>query len=464
VTRTTNEGLDALRAAMTGAVIVPGDVEYDEARRVWNADIDHRPVVIARCESTADVVAGVAFARERGLDLSVRCGTHNTSGLAVADGGFVIDLSAMNAVTVDPQARSVRVGGGALLGDVDAAALAHGLAAPFGFVSHTGVGGLTLGGGMGWLTRKFGMSIDNLLSAEVVTADGQVRRASADQHPDLFWALRGGGGNFGVVTEFEFRLHELDPVVEFGFFFWGLEQGPEALRLIREVGAELAPELNVLVGGLNAPPAPFVPPEHHLVPGYVLLLTGFNGTPAHAETVARIRQTLPPLFDMVTSMPYVALQQMFDEGNGWGFYAYFKSTFVEDLSDDVIDVFTERFPQKISPLSAVLMYRLDAAYSRVGEDDTAFGGGRSPRYGVFLIGFAADAEGIATDRGWVRGLWDALRPLALESGEGYVNDLEEFVDHRVQATYGAKYDRLAQIKGKYDPGNLFHLNANIKPA
>src|SRR5688572_11250952 len=214
MTQTTSDDLDTLRAAMAGTVIVPSDPNYDDARRAWNADVDHRPIVIARCESTDDVVAAVDFARERGSDLSIRCGAHNVSGLAVADGGVMIDMSAMNAVTVDPQARSVRVGGGSLLGDVDAAAAAHGLAAPFGFVSHTGVAGLTVGGGMGWLTRKFGMSIDNLISAEVVTADGHVLRAAADEHPDLFWALRGGGGNFGVVTEFEFRLHELDPVIE----------------------------------------------------------------------------------------------------------------------------------------------------------------------------------------------------------------------------------------------------------
>ncbi len=461
---TSTRGLDGLRATLEGAVLTSGDAGYDDARKVWNEGVDHRPVVIAGCRSTADVVAAVGFAHEHGLDISVRSGAHNTAGLAVADGGVMIDLRALNAVVVDAEARRVRVGGGALLGNVDAATAAHGLACPFGVVSHTGVGGLTLGGGMGWLTCKLGLSIDNLISAEVVLADGRVLRASADAEPDLFWALRGGGGNFGVVTEFEFRLHPVDPMIELGFFFWSIDQGPASLRTIREIVADLAPDLNVVIGAINAPPAPFVPAEYHFAPGYVLLLVGFDGTSAHAETVARVRAALPPTFDMVTPMPYVALQQMFDEGNAFGFHYYVKATFVEDLSDDVIEVLTERFPQKSSPLSVILVYRLAGAYTEVGEDDTAFGGGRSTRYAVFLIGVAPDPELGVAERTWVRGLHDALRPLAIGAGEGYVNDLIDFSDDQVRAAYGAKYDRLAAIKTAYDPGNLFHLNANIKPA
>jgi len=462
MTQTTSD-VSALRAAMTGAVLEPGDAGYDDARRVWNGGIDNRPLVVARCASTADVVAAVNFARERGLDVSVCSGAHNTMGLAMAEGGVAIDLRPMNSVAVDPEERRARVGGGALLGDVDAATTAHGLATPFGMVSHTGVGGLTLGGGMGWLSRKFGMSIDTPVSAEVVLADGSCVRASTTEHPDLLWALRGGGGNFGVVTEFEFRLNPVDPMVEFGLFFWSLDQGPASLRLIREVVADLAPELNVVVGALNAPPEPFVPEEHHFAPGYVLLLTGFNGTPDHAATVARIRAALPPTFDFVTPMPYVALQQLLDEANAWGSHAFVKATFVEDLTDDVIDVLSDQLPRKSSPMSMVLAYRLDGAYSQVPEDDTAFGGGRSRRYSLFFIGHAPDAELAARDRDWVRALHDALRPYAIGTGDGYVNDLVDFTDDRVRGTYGRKYDRLAAIKATYDPGNLFHLNANIKP-
>jgi FAD/FMN-containing dehydrogenase len=303
MTQTVSGGIEDLRAEMAGPVVAPGDPDFDERRRVFNGEIDRRPLAIARCTSTADVVAAVGFAREHRLELSVRGGAHNTAGTAICDDGLMIDLSLMNAVTVDPGARRVRVGGGALLADMDAATQAHGLAVPAGLISHTGVGGLTLGGGMGWLTRKYGLSIDNLVSAEVVTADGRVLRAADDEHPDLFWAIRGGGGNFGVVTSFEFRLHEAGPLVQVGMFFWGLDQGPEALRLIREIVATMPPDVNAVFGGMNAPPAPFVPEESHFAPGYVLLLTGFGAEQEHAELVTRIRASLPPLFDMVTRCP-----------------------------------------------------------------------------------------------------------------------------------------------------------------
>ncbi|MBV9093181.1 MAG: FAD-dependent oxidoreductase [Streptosporangiaceae bacterium] len=259
MTQTATGRMGDLRAVMEGPVIAPGDPGFDDGRRVWNAGIDRRPSLIARCASPADVSAAMGYAREHGLEVSVRGGAHNPAGTAVCDDGVMIDLSLLDSVVVDPAARRARVGGGALLADLDAATLAHGLAVPAGMVSHTGVGGLTLGGGMGWLTRKFGLSIDNLISAEVVTADGQVLRASADEHPGLFWAIRGGGGNFGVVTSFEFALHELDPMVQFGLFFWGLDQGPQALRLAREITVAMPPDINAVVAAVNAPPAPFVP-------------------------------------------------------------------------------------------------------------------------------------------------------------------------------------------------------------
>jgi FAD/FMN-containing dehydrogenase len=458
-------GIRELRAVLEGPVIVPGDPGYDSRRRVWNAQIDRSPSVIARCAAAADVAAAVAFACERGLEVAVRGGAHSTAGASVCDDGLMIDLSALNAVTVDPAARRARVGGGALLADMDAAAQAHGLAVPAGAISHTGVGGLTLGGGMGWLTRRHGLSIDNLAAAEVVTADGRVLRVSADEHPDLFWAIRGGGGNFGVVTSFEFALHELDPMVQFGLFFWSLDQGPDALRLAREITAAMPPDINAVPAAVNAPPAPFVPPQHHFAPGYALLLAGFDGTPEHARLTARIRDTLPPLFDLVTPMPYVELQKLLDEANAWGHYCYEKGTYVEDLSDPVIDVVAEHVARKNSPLSDLLFYRLDGAYCQPGEDETAFSGGRTPRYAVFIVGLAPDAGLLDAERGWVRGLWEALRPYALSSGEGYVNAMAETTGDRLRHSYGpAKYDRLARIKAEYDPGNLFHLNANIQPA
>jgi FAD/FMN-containing dehydrogenase len=465
MTQTVSQGIGELRAAMDGPVIVPGDVEYDDRRRVWNAGVDRSPSVIARCTSAADVAAAIRLAREHGLEISVRGGAHNPAGAAVCDDGMMIDLSLLNSVQVDPVGRRARVGGGALLADLDAATQAHGLACPAGLVSHTGVGGLTLGGGMGWLTRQFGLSIDNVASAEVVTAAGQVLRAANDENPSLFWAIRGGGGNFGVVSSFEFRLHEVDPTVQAGLFFWGLDQGHEVLRLAGEITAAMPPGINAVIAALNAPPLPFVPERHHFAPGYALVLTGFGSAPEHGRLVAEIRQTLPPLFDLVTPMPYLVLQQLLDEANAWGQHGYDKASYVESLSDEVIDVVTEQVPAKNSPASAMFFYRLDGAYSRVGDDDTAFGGGRSPRYGVFMAALAADADLLAADRRWVRDFWTALRPHAIGSGEGYINGSTDQQDEQVRNSYGAaKYERLARIKAEYDPDNVFHLNANITPA
>jgi hypothetical protein len=464
MSQTINDALETLRSGMSGSVIGPSDGDYSEARKVWNADIDRRPAVIARCATPADVASAILFAREHGLEIAVRSGAHSMWGASTVDDGLVIDLSPMNQVTVDPVARRARVGGGALLGDLDAAAQVHGLAAPAGVVSHTGVGGLTLGGGMGWLTRQAGLTIDNMVSAQVVVADGRILRAAEDENADLFWAIRGGGGNFGVVTEFEFQLHEAGPMVQFGFFFWGLEQGPAALRLIRDVVPTLPRELGVIIGALNAPPAPFVPEEHHFRPGYALLVTGFGDVDVHHQALARIRDELPPLFEFVTPMPYVELQKMLDEANGWGLYGYDKGAYVEDLSDGAIDVITTHVPEKNSPLSVALMYRLDHAYSEVGEHETAFSGGRSPRYAMFIIGVCPTPELLPAERTWVRSFWESLLPHTTAQGM-YVNAITEYDDPRVQFAYGeAKYDRLARIKAEYDPGNVFHRNVNIKPA
>jgi FAD/FMN-containing dehydrogenase len=462
--QTMTSGIEALRTAMDGRVIVSGDSGYDDARRVWNAAIDRRPRVIAQCTSAADVTAAVRSAQDLGLEIAVRGGAHSMPGHSVCDDGLMIDLSQLNQVTVNPDTKRARVQGGALLRDLDAATQAHGLAVPAGVVGHTGVGGLTLGGGMGWLTRQSGLSIDNLVSAEVVVADGRVLRAAEDENPDLFWAIRGGTGNFGVVTEFEFELHEVGPIIQFGLFFWEQDQGAEALRLMRDIVAELPRSLNAIpAAALTAPPAPFVPVEHHGKPGYALLLTGFGDPAEHQQVVDRIRGAVPPLFDYVAPMPYVALQQILDEANAWGFHGYDKGAYLEDLTDEVVEVLTEHAPRKSSPLSVLLFYRLDEAYCEIGEDETAFGGGRTPRYMGFFIGLCPTPEMLVAERQWVRSLWDALRPHMVSAGT-YVNALEEQDDHRIRITYGTKYDRLADIKNKYDPGNIFHHNANIKSA
>ena len=463
MTRTVGGPIEELRAAMAGVVFTPEDTDYDQARLLWNADADRRPAVVARCSSAADVAAALRYAQAEGLEIAVRGGAHSASGQSGVDGGLVVDLSGMREVTVDAERRRARAGGGALISDLDAATQAHGLAVLTGLVGHTGIGGLTLGGGMGWLTRQAGMACDNVESVEVVVADGRILRASAAENPDLFWAVRGGGGNFGVVTEFEFRCHEVGPMIQFGFLFWEAERGREALRAIREAVSTLPRSCNVLLAGLNAPPAPFVPEEHHLKAGFALVLCGFGDPDDHAQAVERLRAALPPLVQAVTPMPYTALNQAFDQANCWGQHYYETSTRYAELTDDVIDVMVTHLARRTSPATAILTYRLDEAYSKVEPDATAFGGTRDPQYITFLLATAPDAEVLGADRAWARGLRDALAPLALNAGT-YVNAMAEPEEHRVRAAYGVKYDRLARIKAEYDPGNVFHRNINIKPA
>jgi FAD/FMN-containing dehydrogenase len=456
--------IESLRQSIGGSVITPEDTEYDQARRVWNAHIDRRPAVIVQCASAQDVAAALGFAQAAGLEIAVRGGAHSFPGYSVCDDGLVVDLRRMNGVIIDPEAKRARVQGGALLADLDAAAQAHGLAVTAGIVGHTGVAGLTLGGGYGWLTRLAGLSIDNLLGAEVVVADGRILRASGDENSDLFWAIRGGGGNFGVVTEFEFRLLDVDPMVQFGFFFWGQDQARAALRLMRDVIPGLPRSLNALpVGALTAAPAPFVPVEHNFETGFALLLAGFGDPVEHQKAVDHIRVTEPPLFDFVTTMPYVALQGMFNEPAGWGFYNYEKGAYYEDINDEMIEILSTKGLEKESPLSAVFFARLDEAYCEVGEDDTAFSGGRSPRYSVNFAATCATPEQLPAEREWVRSLFEALRPHMLGAG-AYVNILAEEEDARIRETYGAKYARLQMIKSQYDPNNVFRRNANIRPA
>lgn len=462
MTQTVGGAVNALRDAMSGPVLLAGDSGYDEARTVWNAAIDRRPAVVARCSNSADVSAAVRFGVDNGLEIAVRGGAHGVSGKAVVDDGLMIDLSGVNSVVVDADTRRVRVGGGALLADMIAATQEHGLASPVGLIGHTGVGGLTLGGGMGWLTRKHGLSIDNLVSAEVVTADGQIRHASQAENSDLFWALRGGGGNFGVVTEFEFALHPVGPIVQVALLFWDLDRGGEVLRLARELGGSLAEEINVVIACLNAPPAPFVPPEHHLKQGYALIVVGFGAPEEHDAVVTQIRDALPPLWDFVTPMPYLELNQMLDEDNRWGQYDYEKGGQIPEITDEVIEVVTRHFPDKQSPGSVVLFYRVDGVYSSVGDDETAFGGDRSPGWYVFNVALCSTAEMLPAEREWVRGLVSALAPHMVT--RTYVNAVDE--DHGdVAAAYGPeKYARLAHIKAIYDPDNVFRRNANIRPA
>lgn len=454
-----------LRDGFAGTVLTPADAGYEANRPswVWNGDIDRRPAIVAGCKTADDVAAAVRIARESGSELTVRGGGHSFSGSAICDGGVMIDLSRMREVRVDPEARTAICGGGTTLAELDAAAQVHGLATPGGTISHTGVAGLTLGGGFGWLTGMFGLSADNLIGADVVLADGRQVRASDVEHPDLFWALRGGGGNFGVVTSFEFRLHPVGPLVNLGMFFWGLEDGDKALRLGRDLRPTLPRASNLMLAVLNAPPAPFVPEQHHFRPGYAVVVAGFASPEEHAELVAPLRAA-DPLFEFVTPLPYTELQKMLDGAAPWGIRAYEKALYVDEFTDEIIAVTTEHAPRKSSPMSICPIFSMDGAFCDAGEDDIAFGGSRTPKYAFNMAAITDNPDVMPAERAWVRDFWEALTPHARESA-GYVNFMNEFDEDRVRAAYGpAKYDRLARIKADYDPDNAFHHNQNIKPA
>jgi FAD/FMN-containing dehydrogenase len=457
--------VDVSSSKLESRVARPGDADYDELRAIWNGAIDRKPELIACCTTAKQVAQAILFARRWGLEISVRGGGHNYAGHAVCDGGLMIHLGDMKDVMVDPDARRALCGGGATWADLDAATQKHGLATPGGFISHTGVAGLTLGGGIGWLTKTAGLSCDNLLAAEVVTADGRIVRASNEENADLFWALRGGGGNFGVVTSFEFALHPVGPLVNLGLFFFGMENGADALRFARRYIPTLPDRATAFLAiGLSAPPAPFVPEQHRFRLGHALLVVGFGSAAEHAEVVAPIREAVTPLFELVTPMPFVALQQMFNESATWGSYGYEKALYLDELSDEAIDVISEHVPKKTSPLAFVPTFTLSGKYRDVRDKDTAFGGSRQAGF-VFNIETASpDRETYESGRAWVREFWEAMRPLASESG-GYVNFMSELEEGRIRSSYGAeKYARLARIKAAWDPENIFHMNANIRPA
>jgi hypothetical protein len=452
--------LGELSAAFTGELVRPGDSTYDEHRRVWNGSIDRSPALIARCGAAADVVAAIAFARSTGLPLAVRGGGHSFPGLSVCDGGIVVDLGPMKGIRVDPEARTARVEAGVLWGELDRETQAFGLATTGGIVTHTGVAGLTLGGGIGWLHRKHGLTIDQLLSVDLITADGEHVKASENENPDLFWGLRGGGGNFGIVTDFEFHLEAVGPTVLAGPIFWPIDQAPDVLRFYREWIAEAPDELMTIVVQRRAPALDFVPKEFHgeLVVAVTCCYAGpvEDGEPI----VAPLKAFGTPLLDRCEPKPYLTHQAMFDGSFPHGWWYYFRACDVGGLTDEVIDVMVEHGSRIVSPVTTVAVWQMGGAVARVGESDTAFNG-RDAGFSFNINGNSQVAEGFEAEREWARDYWSALAP---HHTSVYVNFLMEEGQERIRDAYGAeKYDRLQALKRKYDPDNLFRLNQNIPP-
>jgi FAD/FMN-containing dehydrogenase len=445
-----------------GRLIRADQADYDLARAVWNGAISRRPRLIARCTGTGDVVAAVRFARDHDLEIAIRGGGHNVAGTAVCDDGIVIDLSAMRGVRVDPAARRAWVQGGALWGDVDHETQAHGLATTGGIVSHTGVAGLTLGGGVGWLMRKHGLTVDNLLAVDLVTAEGERLRASEDEHPDLFWALRGGGGNFGVVTAFEFRLHSVGPTVLAGPIFWDASDAAEVLRFYRDFVREVPDELGTVVRFGTAPPLPVVREDLHWRP-VLMIGTCFAGPIADGERALRpLRACRTPLLDLVGPMPYVGFQSALDSTVVHGWKYYWKSTHLPALRDDLVDVLFEHAFSCSSPRSYVAMFHLKGAVCRVAEGATAFGN-RQASHAITLDAVWRPGEDFgARETAWAREFFAALG--RFRAGV-YVNFLGGDEDPgRVREAYGdSVYDRLVDVKTTYDPDNVFHHNQNIRP-
>jgi FAD/FMN-containing dehydrogenase len=452
--------LGELSASFRGMLVRPGDPTYDEDRKIWNGSIDRTPALIARCGGVADVIAAVKFARSSGLTVAVRGGGHSFPGHSVCDGGIVIDLGLMKGIRVDPEARTARVQAGALWGDVDRETQAFGLATTGGIVTHTGVAGLTLGGGIGWLHRKFGLTIDQLISIDLITADGAFVKASEAENADLFWGLRGGGGNFGIVTEFEFRLHPIGPTVVAGPVFWPMEKAPEVLRFYREWSAEAPDELMTIIVQRKALPLSFIPKELH--GKQVIAVTAcYSGSVEEGEAAVRpLKSFGSPALDRCEPKPYVAHQAMFDPSFPHGWWYYFRACDVAELNDGVVDVMTEYGNQIVSPISSIALWQLGGAVARVGEAETAFHG-RGAGFSFNINGNSETAEGFEGEREWARNYWSALAP---HHTSVYVNFLMEEGEERIRQAYGAeKYDRLKALKRKYDPENLFRLNQNIPP-
>jgi FAD/FMN-containing dehydrogenase len=453
------EALSSLSAAFRGPIVQPGDPGYDEARAVYNGMHDRFPALIVQPVNSADVVTAVRFASEQKLLLSIKGGAHNVNGFASNDVGIVIDLSLMRSVFVDPAAKTAVVGGGATWGDVDHATHVYGLATPGGILSTTGVAGLTLGGGFGYLTRQYGLCCDNLLSAEIVTADGRIVTASAGENPDLFWAIRGGGGNFGVATRLTFKLHPVSTVYG-GPIFFPADASAQVLRFFREFIASAPREISAFFGYHEAPPAPFVPQE---LQGHkaCAIVVCYTGPLDQAEAAVKpIREAAPVALDLCGPIPYPALNSMFDALLPSGLQHYWKADFMRDLSDEAIEVHASFGPEVPNFLSLMHLYPLDGAVQDVPKDATAFTY-RDVNFTHIIAGIDSEAANMPARTAWVRDYWAALHPLS--AGGAYINFLMDEGQDRIRSTYMENYAQLVTAKRTWDPTNLFRMNQNISP-
>lgn len=457
------ETLRLLGRELEGSIVLPEDPQYAEATLIWNGMVHKRPAFVVRPLTVRDVVRVVDFVRDNGLEMSVKGGGHNIAGLGLSDGGVTLDMSRMRTVDVDMTARRAVVAPGCTLGDVDRATQKYGLATTLGFVSETGAAGLTLGGGFGYLTRQFGWTVDDLLEVEIVTADGRVRRASRTVNEDLFWAIRGGGGNFGVVTEFVFSLHEIGPDVTAGIIAWSADEAEGALRLFRDVTDHAPRQLTVAALMRNAPPAPWLPAETHGTP-MVAFVVNHTGTEEEAEAdLAPIRSFGQPWADLIQRKEYAAQQAMLDATQPKGMHYYWKSEFLPSLSDGLLDVYRAQFEGMSAPANQIVLFHLEGALAEHDDDDGAVGNRDAAFACVIQSMAAADGHDVERNREWVRSAWHALRRFS--TGGNYVNfqTADEGTD-RIAETYGRNLHRLVEIKAAYDSDNLFRVNRNIGPS
>jgi FAD/FMN-containing dehydrogenase len=456
------EKLDGLKKSLLGPVFVPGDAGYEESRTLWNAMIDRRPAVVARCLGTADVIAGVKFARDNDILLCIKGGGHNIAGLAVADGALMLDLSLMRGVWVDPAVRIARAQAGCLLGDLDRETQLHGLATALGFVSLTGIAGLTLGGGFGYLTRRWGWTSDNVVGMDLVTADARLVRASSDENADLFWGLRGGGGNFGVVTGIDYALYPVGPEVVGGLVAWPASEAPRVLELYRTLAGEAPPELTLVALLRPAPPAPWLPKEMHGQP-IVALLACYSGDPGEGEkVVAPIKSFGKPIGDVLVRRPYAQLQMLLDATQPKGRRYYWKSEYLPRIEPALCEKVIEHAEKIRSPYSAVILFQIEGALNRLAAEHSP-AGNRDARYVLNIAGSWERAEEDRANIDWAREAWKEMQPFS--TGGTYLNFLSEGEGpERTEAALGKGLGRLAEVKAKWDPQNVFRTNRNIKPA